>query len=162
MNTIRILLSLAAHYNWQLLQYDVNNAFLHGDLDKEIYINIPPGFEENTGNKVCKLKKALYGLKQSPRAWFGRIAKVMKGFGYKQSQGDHTFFIKHSAIGGVTALLVYIDDIIVTRNDEREKHDVKQRLTKEFEIKELGKLKYFLGIEVAYSTQGIFISQKSM
>ncbi|RVX08315.1 Retrovirus-related Pol polyprotein from transposon RE1 [Vitis vinifera] len=127
MNTVRILLSLTAHYNWQLLQYDVKNAFLHGDLDKEIYMNIPPGFEENTGNKVCKLKKALYELKQSPRAWFGRFANVMKESGYKQSQ---------------------------------EKHEVKQRLATEFEIKELRKLKYFLGIEVAYSTQGIFISQQ--
>ncbi|RVW53975.1 Retrovirus-related Pol polyprotein from transposon RE1 [Vitis vinifera] len=160
MNTVRILLSLVAHYNWQLLQYDVKNAFLHGDLDEEIYMNIAPGFEENTGNKVCKLKKALYGLKQSPRAWFGRFAKVMKESGYKQSQGDHTLFIKHSATGGVTTLLVYVDDIIVTGNDEREKHEVKQRLATEFEIKELGKLKYFLGIEVTYSTQGIFISQQ--
>ena len=160
MNTVRILLSLTTHYNWQLLQYDVKNAFLHGDLDEEIYINIPPGFERNIGNKVCKLKKALYGLKQSPRAWFKRFAKVMKEFGYKQSQGDHTLFIKHSAAGGVTVLLVYVDNIIVTRNDEREKDDVKQRLAKEFEIKELGKLKYFLGIEVQYSTQGIFFSQQ--
>ena len=84
----------------------------------------------------------------------------MKESGYKQSQGDHTLFIKHLAIGGVTALLVYVDDIIVTGNDEREKHELKQRLTTEFEMKELGKLKYFLGIEVAYSTQGIFISQQ--
>ena len=123
-------------------------------------MNIPPGFEENTGNKVCKLKKALYELKQSPRAWFGRFSKVMKDSGYKQSQGDHTLFIKHLAVGGVSALLIYVDDIIVTVNDEREKHKVKQRLTIEFEIKKLGKLKCFLGIEVAYSTQGIFISQQ--
>ena len=123
-------------------------------------MNIPLGFEGNTGNKVCKLNKALYGLKQSPRTWFERFAKVMKEFGYKQSQGDHNLFIKLSVAGGVTALLVYVDDIIVTGNDEREKHDVKQRLAKKFEIKELGKLKYFLGIEVAYSTQGIFISQQ--
>lgn len=160
MNTVRILLSLAAHFNWQLLQYDVKNAFLHGDLDEEIYMNIPPGLEGGTGNKVCRLNKALYGLKQSPRAWFGRFAKVMKDSGYIQSQGDHTLFIKHSNAGGVTALLVYVDDIIVTGNDEREKHELKLRLVKEFEIKELGKLKYFLGIEVAYSTKGIFISQQ--
>ena len=78
-----------------------------------------------TGNKVYKLKKTLYELKQSPRAWFGRFAKVMKEFGYKQSQGDHTLFIKHLASRRVTALLVYVDDIIVTGNDEREKHEVK-------------------------------------
>ena len=123
-------------------------------------MNIPPGFEGNIGNKVCKLKKALYGLKQSPRAWFGRFAKVMKEFGYKESQGDHTLFIKHSTAVRLTAILVYVDDIIVTGNDEREKHEVKQRQAKEFEIKEQGELKYFLGIEVTYSTQGIFISQQ--
>ncbi|RVW82773.1 Retrovirus-related Pol polyprotein from transposon RE1 [Vitis vinifera] len=104
----------------EILEYDVKNAFLHGDLDEEIYMNIPLGFEGNT---------------------------VMKDSGYKQSQGDHTLFIKHSATGGVTALLVYVDDIIVTGNDEREKHEVKQRLATEFEIKELRKLKYFLDIE---------------
>ena len=118
-------MSLAAHYNWQLLQYDVKNAFFHGDLDEEIYMNIPSGFEGNIGNKVCRLKKALYRLKQSPRAWFERFEKVMKEYGYKQSQGDHTLFIKHSAAGRVTALLVYVDDIIVTGNDERKKHEVK-------------------------------------
>ena len=123
-------------------------------------MNIPLGFERNTGNKVCELKKPLYGLKQSLRAWFGRFSKVMKEFGYKQSQGDHVLFIKHSTAGGVTALLVYVDDVIVTGNDNREKQEVKQRLAKEFEIKELGKLKYFLSIEVAYSIQGIFISQQ--
>ena len=84
----------------------------------------------------------------------------MKESGYKQNQGDHTLFIKHSATGGVTALLVYVDDIMVTGNDEREKHELKQILVIESEIKELGKLKYFLGIEVVYSTQGIFISQQ--
>ena len=96
-------------------QFDVKNAFLHGDLDEEIYMEIPPGFGFNLeGNKVCKLKKALYGLKQSLRAWFGPFAKVMTTMGYKQSQADHTLFVKHSASRGVTTLLVYVDDIVVT------------------------------------------------
>ena len=114
-------------------------------------MSIPHGFwEKRATNKVCKMKKALYGLKQSPRAWFERFTKVMLAIGYKQSQCDHTLFIKHLEIGGVRTLLVYVDDIIVTRNDEKEKQSLKQCLIKEFEIKELGKLKYFLGIEVAH------------
>ena len=84
MNTVRILLSLAANCNWELQQYDVKNAFLHGDLDEEIYMSIPSGFGGVEGKKVCKLKKALYGLKQSPRAWFRRFTKVMTATGYKQ------------------------------------------------------------------------------
>lgn len=84
MNTIRIMLSLAANYEWVLQQFDVKNAFLHGHLEEEIYMEIPPRFGSNRAtNQVCKLKKALYGLKQSPRAWFGRFAKVMTDMRYR-------------------------------------------------------------------------------
>jgi hypothetical protein len=161
MNTIRILLSLVANYGWDLQQFDVKNAFLHGELEEEIYMEVPPGYGNNlAAHTVCKLKKALYDLKQSPRAWFGRFARVMMAMGYRQSQGDHTLFIKHSPSGGVTALLVYVDDIIVTGDDDKERQILSQCLAKEFEIKALGRLKYFLGIEVAHSRQGIFISQQ--
>jgi hypothetical protein len=158
MNTVRVILSLVANFGWDLHQYDVKNAFLHGDLEEEIYMEAPPGFEFKEG-MVCKLKKALYGLKQSPRAWFGRLTTVMIALGYRQSQGDHSLFIRHSKSGGVTVLLVYVDDMIVTGNDTLEMHNLKLHLLKEFDIKELGRLKYFLGIEVAHSKQGIFISQ---
>ncbi|WVY92731.1 hypothetical protein V8G54_031819 [Vigna mungo] len=161
MNTVRVILSLAANYGWNLEQFDVKNAFLHGDLEEEIYMEIPPGYGRDVvTNTVCKLKKALYGLKQSPRAWFGRFTKVMTSLGYKQSQGDHTLFFKHSKSGGVTILLVYVDDIILTGDDKEEQRLLSQCLGKEFEIKTLGKLKYFLGIEVAHSKKGIFISQQ--
>ena len=109
---------------------------------------------------VCKLEKALYGLKQSPRAWFSRFSNVMTSLGYKQSQGDHTLFFKHSVSREVTILMVYVDDIIVTDDDKREQQKLNECLAAEFEIKILGKLKYFLGIEVAYSKKGIFISQQ--
>ena len=98
MNTIRILLSLAANYGWSLQQFDVKNAFLLGNLEEEIYMEVPPGFIFEKG-KVCKLRKALYGLKHSPRAWFSMFAIVMKAMRYKQSQGDHTLFIKYSTSG---------------------------------------------------------------
>jgi hypothetical protein len=86
MNSIRALLSIAANLNWPLHQFDVKNAFLHGDLEEEVYMEIPPGLEDSSSTgKVCKLKKALYGLKQSPRAWFERFSRAMQRFGYKQS-----------------------------------------------------------------------------
>ncbi|RDX79060.1 putative mitochondrial protein, partial [Mucuna pruriens] len=97
---------------------------------------------------------------KSPRAWFGRFAQVKISLGYRQSQGDHTLFIKHSLDGKLTLFLVYVDDMIVTSDDEIEKLTLKEKLTTQFEMKELGKLKYFLEIEVAYSIQGIFISQR--
>nr|KYP51612.1 Retrovirus-related Pol polyprotein from transposon TNT 1-94 [Cajanus cajan] len=101
MNTVRVILSLVANYGWNLQQFDVKNVFLHGELKEEIYIKLPPGYDGKTlATTVCKLKKALYGLKQSPLAWFGRFTKVMISLGFKQSQGDHTLFVKHSKVGG--------------------------------------------------------------
>ncbi|KAK5846671.1 hypothetical protein PVK06_002968 [Gossypium arboreum] len=84
----------------------------------------------------------------------------MLKLGYKQSQGDHTLFVKNSSSGGVTALLVYVDDIIVTGDDLEGMESLKKSLVKEFEVKELRKLKYFLGIEVLHSREGIIISQQ--
>ena len=161
MNSIRVLISLAANQDWPLHQLDVKNAFLHGDLEEEVYMELPPGLKLPTSNgKVCKLKKALYGLKQSPRAWFERFSRAMQKFGYNQSQADHTLFIKRSLQRKVTALIVYVDDMVLTGNDEEEIQRLKQSLAQEFEIKDLGNLKYFLGIEVARSRHGIFLSQR--
>ena len=106
-------------------------------------MSIPPAFNGSDGNKVCQLKKALYGLKLFPRAWFGRFTKVMIANCYKQSQGDHTLFIKHSLSRGVTTLIMHVDDIIVIGNDEKEKNTLKQCLAKEFEIKDFRKIEVF-------------------
>ena len=115
-------------------------------------MDIPTGFEDTkTIGKVCRLRKSLYGLKQSPRAWFDRFSQAMLRYGFKQSQGDHTLFVKHSSSGKVTALIVYVDDIVLTGDDLEEMGKLKNYLAKEFEIKDLGNLKYFLGIEVARS-----------
>ncbi|CAL9016991.1 unnamed protein product [Prunus brigantina] len=99
LNTVRVLLSLAANRDWPLLQFDVKNAFLHGDLKEEIYMDLPPGIPVTSKDGVvCKLRKSLYGLKQSPRAWFGRFASSMKKFGYVQSNSDHTLFLKRHKV----------------------------------------------------------------
>ncbi|KAJ9682786.1 hypothetical protein PVL29_018666 [Vitis rotundifolia] len=124
-------------------------------------MSLPPGFEESFGvRKVCKLKKSLYGLKQSPRAWFERFGKVIKHYGYTQSQTNHTMFYKHSNEGKVVILIVYVDDIVLTGDDCNELEKLKGRLVEEFEIKDLGALKYFLGMEFAMSKEGIFVNQR--
>ncbi|KAJ9561968.1 hypothetical protein OSB04_007128 [Centaurea solstitialis] len=156
-NTIRILISIAANRDWPLRQFDVKNAFLNGYLEEEVYMDPPPGTK--CGEKVCKLKKALYGLKQSPRAWFGRFSNFMKKIGYKQSDADHTLFVKKNK-EKVTALIVYVDDMVVTGDDLQEMSNLQTVLAAEFELKDLGHLKYFLGIEVARSKAGISMCQR--
>ncbi|RVW90875.1 Retrovirus-related Pol polyprotein from transposon RE1 [Vitis vinifera] len=119
-------------------------------------MDLPPGcmVSEKQCQKVCKLKKSLYGLKQSPRAWFGRFTKSMRAFGYRQSNSDHTLFLKKQH-GKITALIVYVDDMVVTGNDPEERKALQNYLSREFEMKDLGPLKYFLGIEVSRSKDGL-------
>ena len=96
-NTICILISIAANRDWPLQQFDVKNAFLNGDLEEEVYMELP--FEVKNGSsckgEVFKLKKSMYELKHSPKAWFGRFSTTMKESAYKQSNSNHTLFIKH-------------------------------------------------------------------
>ncbi|EOY09596.1 Cysteine-rich RLK (RECEPTOR-like protein kinase) 8, putative [Theobroma cacao] len=151
-NTICILISIAANRDWHLQQFDVKSAFLNGDLKEEVHIKLPPGIKHSSlcRRKVCKLKKSLCGLKQSPRAWFVRFSSIMKAFGYKQSNSDHTLFIKHKE-GKVTALIMYVDDIVLTKDDPYEMKALQEYLAAKFEMKDLEQLKCFLGIKVARS-----------
>jgi hypothetical protein len=158
MGTVRTLISCAVNFGWPLHQMDVKNAFLHGDLQEEVYMEIPPGFANSqTVGKVCRLKKSLYGLKQSPRAWFDRFRRAVCGMGYTQCNGDHTVFYKHRGTF-ITIMAVYVDDIVITGDDVEEIKCLKENLGKAFEVKDLGPLRYFLGIEVARSPKGIVLS----
>lgn len=112
----------------------------------------------NSIEKVCRLQKALYGLKQSPRTWFGRFTQAMKRFGYREGNSDHTLFIKCKD-GKVTLLSIKVDDMIVIDDDMNEIEQLQEYSSSEFEIKDLGGLQYFLGIEVACSQEGIYLSQ---
>ena len=158
-NSIRVLISLAVNLDWPLLQLDVKNAFLNGDLEEEVYMDLPPGFNSEGNGKVCRLKKSLYGLKQSPRAWFGRFTRAVRQHGYKQTQADHTLFYKRQPTG-ITILIVYVDDIVLTGDDRKEIQQIKKQLATEFEMKDLGNLRYFLGMEVARNQTGVSISQR--
>ena len=160
-NTIRILISLAVNLDWPLNQYDIKNAFLHGDLKEEIHMAVPLGYEGSMHrDKVCKLKKALYGLKQSPRAWFGQFTQAMRVLGYQQCNGEHTLFYKNASPDSSTYLIVYVDDIIITGNNLKEIECLEKHLDKNFQVKQLGPLKYFLGIEFARSSEGILMTQQ--
>ena len=102
----------------------------------------------------------MYGLKQSLRAWFECFGKVVKSYGYHQSQVDHTMFYKHSEKGKISILIVYVDDIILTRDDIEELANLKRRMAQDFEMKDLGILKCFLGMKFARSKECIFVNQR--
>jgi transposase InsO family protein len=161
MTSVRLFIAMAAMRRWPLFQLDIKNAFLHGDLEEEIYMEQPPGFVAQGGHGlVCKLKKSLYGLKQSPRAWFGRFSKVLQQFGMTRCESDHSVFLKCSTSNKYIYLVVYVDDIVITGDDYEGIKALKQHLFQNFQTKDLGPLRYFLGIEVAQSNSGIAISQR--
>jgi Reverse transcriptase (RNA-dependent DNA polymerase)/Integrase core domain/gag-polypeptide of LTR copia-type/GAG-pre-integrase domain len=160
MNTVRVLMSVAVINNWLLFQMDVKNAFLQGDLEEEVYMKIPPGLHvKNDNHMVCRLKKAIYGLKQSPRAWYGRLSNALTKFGYKRSAADSSLFTAVTE-RGIVVILIYVDDLVITGSDQIGINALKEHLRLEFDIKDLGKLRYFLGIEIARSHKDLFMCQR--
>ncbi|KAJ0852480.1 putative RNA-directed DNA polymerase [Helianthus annuus] len=159
MVTVRTIITLAVYYGWSLYQLDVDNAFLHGTITEDVYMKLPQGYYSKNESKVCKLVKSLYGLKQAPRKWNERLTDVLLKNGFVQSKCDHSLFVMLKP--GVTVfLLVYVDDIVVTGNSIVEIEKIKHVLHETFRIKDLGVLKYFLGIEVLYNQTSICLSQR--
>ena len=116
LSTVRIILKLAAAKGWLVHQMDVQNVFLHGDLEEEIYMKLPQGFTCSDPTKVCRLKKSLYGIRQSPRCWYAKLIAALTQFGFSHDYADHSLFSK---IRGLICLhiLVYVDDFIIACND---------------------------------------------
>ncbi|KAJ0781359.1 putative RNA-directed DNA polymerase [Helianthus annuus] len=158
--TIRVILSLAVTQQWPLRQLDVENAFLHGDISETIYMKQPPGFADpSKPNHVCLLHRSLYGLKQAPRAWFHRLSTVLQQLGFRGSKTDPSLFIlKHGAT--LVYILVYVDDIIITGNNNSAISGIIKQLNASFAIKDLGQLHYFLGIEVLHHQKNVLLSQR--
>ena len=160
-DTIRLIISLAARNGWKLYQLDIKSAFLHGELTEEVYVAQPQGYEvKGEEDKVYRLLKALYGLKQAPRAWFRRIGKYFIREGFERSCSDHTLFIKKQEKNNILIVSLYVDDLIFTSNDMSMVKDFKNSMKNEFEMTDLGEMKYFLGVEVLQSNYGIHISQE--
>lgn len=157
--TIRTVLSIAISNGWSIRQLDVKNAFLHGFLKEEVFMSQPPGFvDPEKPHFVCKLHKALYGLKPAPRAWFNRFSSYLLNIGFFQSLADSSLFI-YRCSSHTIYLLLYVDDIVVTGSDSHQLILFLDLLGREFDIKDLGGLSYFLGLEVTPVATGLHISQ---
>ncbi|XP_021735700.1 geraniol 8-hydroxylase-like [Chenopodium quinoa] len=159
MTTVRAFLAIAACKNWEIHQMDVQNAFLHGDLAEEVYMKFPPGFESSDPSLVCRLRKSLYGLKQAPRCWYAKLTTALKRYGFIQSYSDYSLFTYTNGNTQIN-VLVYVDDLIISGNDSAALKAFKAYLSDCFKMKDLGSLKYFLGIEVARSPSGLFLCQR--
>lgn len=148
LDTIRLVLVVAAQQGWKVFQLDVKSAFLNGVLQEEIYVEQPEGFVmHGEEDKVYLLKKSLYGLKQAPRAWYSRINEHLLSIGFVKSLSEATLYVKHK---GKKFLIVslYVDDLLVTGDDTRLVEEFKQEMMQVFEMTDLGLMSYFLGIEI--------------
>lgn len=161
LDTIRLILALAAQNNWDVFQLDVKSAFLHGELNEEIFVQQPLGYEKKgEEGKVYKLRKALYGLKQAPRAWYSKIEAYFVREGFERCLCEHTLFTKSKEVGKILIVSLYVDDLIYTGNDKSMYDDFKNSMMLEFDMTDLGRMRYFLGIEVIQSLDGIFVCQR--
>ena len=146
MVTIRIIISLTAYNRWNLWQLDVKNTFFYGELDCAIFMEQQQGFVSlEFPNHVCQLKKALYGLKQAPRAWYGQITQYLSFCDFHSSSSDPSLFVKVTS-SMYTILLLYVDDIIITGDNDVEISLMQDELSIRFEMKNLGEAHSFLGL----------------
>jgi hypothetical protein len=148
MESVRLLLALAASKDWRVHHMDVKSAFLNGELEEEIYVQQPPGFEvAGEERKVLRLRKALYGLRQAPRAWNTKLDTSLGTLGFTKCATEHALYTKASARGHLI-VGVYVDDLIITGAAQRDIDDFKRQMTVLFRMSDLGLLTYYLGIEV--------------
>jgi len=142
-----------------MYQLDVKSTFLNGELEEDVYVIQPPGFEINgKGEYVYMLDKALYGLKQAPRAWNKKIDSFFVQQGFLKCVTEHGIYCRNTTNKLIVCL--YVDDMIVTGNNEEETKAFKKNMMKKFEMSDLGNLTYFMGIEFEMNSQGVLIHQR--
>ncbi len=159
--SLRTILALAASEKWEVHQMDVKTAFLNGDLQEDVFMELPEGLKEvGTENLVCKLKRSLYGLKQAPRAWYEKLENELKKWGFKHSVTDHSVFLKGTGDKRVI-VAVYVDDIIITGPLISNVLRVKAAFKQAFKMEDFGVVSSLLGMEVLHGEGGMKISQRT-
>ena len=139
---------------------DVITAFLNGDINEDIFMEIPDGFPgASNPTLVCKINRALYGLKQAPKAWYDRINSWLHNLGLTRSTSDPNLYYRRCQ--GKLTILLYIDDLLIISNDEPAITDLKAKLHQTFEMTDLGAAHTYLGVKIHRQPSGIFLSQYS-
>jgi len=156
-----MVIAIAAQNGWNIYQLDVKSAFLNGELNEAVFVEQLQGYvRKGDEYKVYKLKKELYGLKQAPHAWYSRIEAYFTKEGFEKYSYEHILFIKKGDGGKILIISLYVDDLICTSNDEGMLVKFKNSMKLEFDMTDLGMMKYFLGVESLQNSEGIYISQK--
>lgn len=142
-----------------MYQLDVKSAFLNGPLEEKVYVKQPLGFEKHEKkDQVYRLKNALYGLKQAPRAQNKRIGSFLIQLEFTRCTSEHGVYVQQYN-RDILILCLYVDELLVIGN-ENEMMGFKKCMMKEFEMSELGRLSYFLGMEFTSTNEGILLHQK--
>ncbi|GJX87625.1 retrovirus-related pol polyprotein from transposon TNT 1-94 [Tanacetum coccineum] len=164
MTTVRVVLAMCATYDLHLEQLDVKTAFLHGNLEEEIYMLQPEGFKQKgKENLVCRLNKSLYGLKQAPRCWYKRFDSFIRSLEYNRLHADPCAYFKRFGNNDFIILLLYVDDMLVAGPNKDRINKLKAQLAREFEMKDLGPANKILGMQIHRDrvSRKIWLSQKS-
>lgn len=149
MSFIRVALGLVESLNLYVEQLDVKTAFLHGDIEEEIYMEQPEGFKvKGKENLVCQLKKSLYGLKQAPRQWYKKFDSFMIDHGYQRTNFDRYVFVKRFDDGEFIILLLYVDDMVTVGQNSEKISKLKNEMKMYFSMKDLGPSKHILGMSI--------------
>ena len=138
---------------------NVSNAFLYGDLQEQVYLAQPPGFEDlSHPDYVCHLHKALYGLKQAPRAWYLKFSTYIKQMGFTRCPYDQSLFYRTQG-SDILLLLIYVDDILLTGSSSSQITKLIAHLSVVFHMKDLGDIHYFLGLQIARDESSLTVTQ---
>jgi hypothetical protein len=159
LESVRLLLAIAAHHSWEVHHMDVKSAFLNGELKEVVYVQQPHGFiDDNNPGKVLRLHKALYGLQQSPQAWNAKLDSTLLSLGFKRCISEHGIYTRDNTERRLI-VGVYVDDLIITGSNVQVLSSFKKEMCKSFKMSDFGALSYYLGIEVQQSRDGITICQ---